>query len=126
MTGNKSDNFTEELLETITTGIQEVKGEKITILDLKKLPHAIADYFVICEGTSTTHVNGISDSIEKEVSKKLEDKPNHIDGKRNGSWIVLDYANIVVHLFLKQEREKYNLEDLWGDAQVQEILDHRA
>ena len=126
MAQDKKEKNTEQLLETIIYGIQEVKGEKITILDLKNLPHAIADYFVICEANSTTQVEAIADSVEKETRKKLNDGPGHVDGKSNGVWVILDYVNIVVHVFQREQREKYNLEDLWGDAQIQEVLDHRA
>ena len=109
------------LLKTIIKGIQEVKGIDTAILDLKKIETAVCKYFVICSGTSNTHVSSIADSIKKIVSKKIQEKPWHIEGLNTSEWVLLDYSDIVVHVFQEQTREFYRLEDLWGDAKIRTI-----
>ena len=109
------------LLETIIEGIQELKGIDTAILDLKKIETAVCKYFVICSGTSNTHVSSIADSIKKIVSKKIQEKPWHIEGLNTSEWVLLDYSDIVVHVFQEQTREFYRLEDLWGDAEIRTI-----
>jgi len=101
--------------------IEEVKGNDIDILDLREIDTAVCDYFIICNGNSNTQVNAIVNSIQKLVSKELKDKPWHIEGTDNGEWVLMDYVNIVVHVFQKQIREFYNIEGLWGDAQITTI-----
>ena len=107
----------DELLTQIIKGIEEVKGDNIDILDLREIDNTVCDYFVICDGTSNTQVNAIANSIQKIVSKALADKPWHIEGTENAEWILMDYVNVVVHVFQKRIREYYQIEDLWGDAQ---------
>ena len=109
------------LLETIIEGIKEVKGINTAILDLKKIETAICKYFVICSGTSNTHVSSIADSVKKIVSKEIQEKPWHIEGLNTSEWVLLDYSDIVVHVFQEQTREFYRLEDLWGDAKIRTI-----
>jgi len=109
------------LLETIIEGIQEVKGIDTAILDLKKIETAICKYFVICSGTSNTHVSSIADSVRKIVSKEIQDKPWHIEGLNTSEWVLLDYSDIVVHVFQEETREFFRLEDLWGDAAIRTI-----
>ena len=109
------------LLETIIEGIQEVKGIDTAILDLKKIETAVCKYFVICSGTSNTHVSSIADSVKKIVSKEIQEKPWHIEGLNTSEWVLLDYSDIVVHVFQGQTREFYGLEDLWGDAEIRTI-----
>ena len=109
------------LLETVIKGIQEVKGIDTAILDLKKIETAVCKYFVICSGTSNTHVSSIADSVKKIVSKKIQEKPWHIEGLNTSEWVLLDYSDIVVHVFQEQTREFYRLEDLWGDAEIRTI-----
>ena len=109
------------LLETIIEGIQEVKGIDTAILDLKKIETAVCKYFVICSGTSNTHVSSIADSVKKIVSKKIQEKPWHIEGLNTSEWVLIDYSDIVVHVFQEQTREFYRLEDLWGDAKIRTI-----
>ncbi len=81
----------------------------------------MADYFVICDADSNTHVNSIADSLEETVEKLTSEKPNHSEGHQNGEWILVDYINVVAHIFLKETREHYNIEGLWGDAEITEI-----
>jgi len=91
-------------------------GQDITILDLREIENTVCDYFIICNGTSNTQVNAIVGSVQKTVSKALKDKPFNIEGTDNAEWVLMDYVNIVVHVFQKHIREHYNIEDLWGDA----------
>lgn len=115
----KKDNINnDELLALIIEGIENVKGEDITILDLRGIDNTVCDYFVICNGNSNTQVNAISGSVQRTVSKELHDKPWHVEGEQQAEWVLMDYVNIVVHIFQKQIREYYNIEDLWGDAKV--------
>ena len=109
------------LLANIIKGIEEVKGNDIDILDLRELDTAVCDYFIICNGNSNTQVNAIVNSIQKVGSKELKDKPWHVEGTDNGEWVLMDYVNIVVHVFQKQIREFYNIEGLWGDAKITTI-----
>lgn len=109
------------LLANIIKGIEEVKGSNIDILDLREIDNSACDYFVICDGTSNTQVNAIVSSIQKIVSKEIKDKPWHVEGSENAEWVLMDYVNIVVHVFQKHIREYYNIESLWGDAKITSI-----
>lgn len=111
----------DHLITEVIKGIEDVKGENITILDLRKIENTVCDYFIICDGNSNTQVSAISGSIQKKVSKALKDKPWHVEGESNAEWILLDYVNIVVHVFQSQVREFYNIEGLWGDAKITNI-----
>ena len=106
------------LIATIIGGIEDVKGKETVILDLREIDNTVCDYFIICEGTSNTQVNAIVSSIQKKVSKELKDKPWHIEGEDNAEWILMDYVNVVVHVFQKHIREYYDIESLWGDAKT--------
>lgn len=112
---------TDELISVIIKGIDDVKGDDIQLLDLRQIENTVCDYFIICSGSSNTQVNAITGSIQKLVSKELKDKPWHIEGQNNSEWILMDYVNVVVHVFQKQIREFYDIESLWGDAIVTEI-----
>ena len=106
----------DELIALIIQGVDEVKGHNINLLDLREIENTVCDYFIICNGTSNTHVNAIVGSIQKTVSKAIHDKPWHIEGEDNAEWVLMDYVNVVVHVFQKQIREYYDIEGLWGDA----------
>lgn len=112
---------TDQLITTIIKGIEEVKGNDIDILDLREIDNTVCDYFVICNGSSNTQVNAITNSIQKIVSKELKDKPWHVEGSDNAEWILIDYVNVVVHVFQKHIREYYDIEGLWGDAKITSI-----
>mgnify|MGYP000939573895 CR=1 FL=1 len=112
----KKSVSTDILLTLILKGIEEIKGNDITILDLREIDTAVCDYFIICNGNSNTQVNAIVNSVQKVVSKEIQDKPWHVEGAENGEWVLMDYVSIVVHVFQKHIREYYNIEDLWGDA----------
>ena len=115
---SKKEINNDELLTNIILGIEEVKGEDINILDLREINNAACDYFVICNGNSNTQVNAIMNSVQKTVSKSIKDKPWHVEGGDNSEWILMDYVNVVVHVFQKHIREYYNIESLWGDAKI--------
>ena len=114
----KNKASADELISLIIAGIEEVKGIDINLLDLREIENTVCDYFVICNGTSNTHVNAIVSSIQKTVSKAIQDKPWHIEGADNAEWVLMDYVNVVAHVFQKHVREFYDIEGLWGDAKV--------
>ena len=114
----KKQSNADVLITTIISGIEDVKGKDTTILDLRELENTVCDYFIICEGTSNTQVNAIVNAIQKKVSKELKDKPFNIEGEDNAEWVLMDYVNIVVHVFQKHIREYYDIESLWGDAKT--------
>lgn len=114
-----SNDLTTRILE----GIQERKGKKISILDLTKLETASAQKYIICQGTSTMQVSGVADSVREYVQKTTGRKPYNYDGYKNCQWIVIDYGEIMVHVFLPEFREYYSLEQLWNDAVITEIED---
>ena len=111
----------EQLNHLIVEGIRDKKGKKIVQLDLRKLGDAPADFFIICEGDSNTHVKAITDSIHKKVKEALETAPSHMEGSGNSKWILMDYFNTVVHVFHPETRDFYELEHLWSDAKVTEF-----
>jgi len=114
----KKNNSNDVLLTNIIKGIEEVKGNDIDILDLRAIDNSACDYFVICNGNSNTQVTAIVNSVQKTVSKEIKDKPWHVEGMENAEWVLMDYVNIVVHVFQKNIREYYNIESLWGDAKT--------
>ena len=110
-------NNTQEILSSILEGIQKVKGQDITILDLREIENAVCSYFVICTGNSNTQVGAISGAVQRQTPQK----PWHIEGEQNAEWILLDYVDIVVHIFQRPIREYYDIEGLWGDARINHI-----
>ncbi len=108
----------DNLIATILKAIDEIKGVDTQLLDLREIENTVCDYFIICTGTSNTHVNAISGAIQKKVSKALKDKPWHIEGEENSEWVLMDYINVVVHIFQKETRSYYDIESLWGDAKT--------
>lgn len=120
---NNSNVETEVLLEGILEGIKKIKGKKITIIDLNTIHHTECGYFVICHGTSNTQVNAIALSVEETVKKETGTDAWHKDGYRNAIWVLLDYGDIMVHVFQKDARDFYNLEGLWADAKIKRLDD---
>ncbi len=114
----KKNSNADLLITTILNGIEDVKGKNINILDLREIENTVCDYFIICEGTSNTQVNAIVNSVQKKVSKETKDKPWHIEGSENAEWVLMDYVDVVVHVFQKHIREYYDIESLWGDAKT--------
>ncbi len=121
----KRSDGTEVLLSSIITGIFEKKGHDVLKIDLRKLENSIADYFIICHGTSTTQVDALCDSVEDTVREKAGEKPLHVEGLDNCFWVLLDYGNVVVHIFLEKYREFYSLESLWADAETEKMADKK-
>lgn len=111
----------DELLTYIISGIEDVKGHQITLLDLRELENTVCDYFVVCSGNSSTQVEAIKNSVNKTISKQLKEKPWHIEDSQNSEWVLIDYVDIVVHIFQNHVREYYNLEDMWGDAKIEQV-----
>ena len=104
------------LLKNIVNVIQTAKGEEIISLDLCKIESSICKYFIICTGTSSTHVKSIENKIKKTISQQLGEKPCHSEGGNISEWILMDYYDIIVHVFQQKTRQFYNIEDFWGDA----------
>jgi ribosome-associated protein len=96
----------------------EKKAADIVVMDLRKVKNAVADFFVVCSGSSDKQLDAITDSIDSEVFKALKENPWHIEGKNNKEWMLLDYIDVVAHVFRKDRREFYALEKLWGDAEI--------
>lgn len=113
----------EKLSEVIVLGMQEKKASDIVVMDLRKVKNAVADFFVICSGNSDKQLDAIAESVDAEVYKALKENPWHSEGKSNKEWVLLDYIDVVVHVFRKDKREFYALERLWGDAEITEIED---
>lgn len=108
----------EKLSEIIVKGMQEKKAADIVVMDLRNVKNAVADFFVVCSGSSDKQLDAISDSIDAEVFKALKENPWHIEGKNNKEWMLLDYIDVVAHVFRKDRRDFYALEKLWGDAEI--------
>jgi ribosome-associated protein len=117
----KETTETEKILDGVLEGIQRIKGKEITIVDLNTINHTECGYFVICHGTSTTQANSIAQSVEETVREVTGVDAWHKDGYRNSIWILLDYGDIMVHVFQKDARDFYNLEGLWADAKTTKI-----
>jgi len=114
----KKNSNVDLLITTVLNGIEDVKGKNINILDLRDIENTVCDYFIICEGTSNTQVNAIVNSVQKRVSKDTKENPWHIEGSENAEWVLMDYVDVVVHVFQKHIREYYDIESLWGDAKM--------
>lgn len=110
-----------KLIKSIITAIQERKGENIISLDLRKIPEAVADFFIVCEASSTTQVRAIADYIEFYTKQTVKDQPYHSEGQQSGQWILLDYVNVVVHIMQPETRKFYKLEEMWSDAVTEEF-----
>ena len=112
-----------QLVESITKGIQEKKGSNIVIADLKGIDGAICHYFIICQGNSPAQVEAITESVGEFARKELQEKPTAVAGRENAQWVAMDYTDVMVHIFLPDFREYYDLEHLWDDATLTHIPD---
>ncbi len=110
-----------ELITKIIFGIEDVKGVDVNIMDLTNITNTVCGYFIVCTGTSNTHVTAIVSSIRKHVSKELKEKPFSIEGNENQEWVLIDYVDVVVHVFQREIREYYDIENLWGDAKITNV-----
>ncbi|MFD1630431.1 ribosome silencing factor [Pseudopedobacter beijingensis] len=120
MVKNKKANYGNDISALVVHGIQEKKGNDIVRLDLRNINSAVADYFIICHAESSAQMRAIADSVEKEVYKASGQDPVHKEGFEHCEWILLDYIDIVVHIFRTDKRSFYGIEDLWGDATIKE------
>ena len=109
------------LAELVVKGMQEKKASEICVIDLKSLNNAVSDYFVISSANSDTQLDAIARAVEEEVFKTIQQNPWQSEGRINKEWILLDYVDVVVHIFLKEKREFYALEELWGDAPIRHV-----
>lgn len=113
-------NRNSKIFKTIIHAIGEKKGEKIVSLDLRKIPEAVADFFIICEASNPIQLRAIADSVEDEVKKKCGEIPYKHEGRQAQQWILIDYVNVVVHVMLREPRKFYQLEEMWSDAPLME------
>lgn len=119
----KRQDGTEKLLGSVIKGIFEKNGKDVLKIDLRKLENRITDYFVICHGSSITQVDSLCDSVEDTVREGTGEKPFHVEGLDNCFWVLLDYGDVVVHIFLEEYRHFYSLESLWADASIEAVRD---
>lgn len=119
----KQEYNSEELVDAIIEGLQERKAEDIIKIDLRNIDSSVCKYFIVCHGTSTTHVTGLADSVEDYVREEINEKVWKKEGLQNAQWILLDYADVVVHIFQKEYRDFYQLESLWADAPITRMED---
>ena len=117
----KPEASSELVKKFVVEGLQEIKGQNITVLDLREIENAVTDFFIIAEGNSNTQVNSLADSVHKVVRENVGDRPWNIEGRENSEWVLMDYVTVVVHIFQTGIREFYDLESLWGDAEVTTI-----
>lgn len=111
----------DKLAEVVVRGMQEKKALDIVVMNLKELKNAVADYFIICSASSDTQIDAIARSVEEEVEKLTGQNPWQTEGRMNREWVLLDYVDVVVHVFLRDRRQFYALEELWGDAEIRYI-----
>jgi ribosome-associated protein len=116
-------NRNSKIFKTIIQAIQDKKAQNIISLDLRKIPEAVADFFIICEAGSTTQVRAVADSVEEEVKNNCEELPYKHEGRTSMQWVLIDYVNVVVHVMLPENRRFYKLEDMWSDAPLEKYGD---
>jgi ribosome-associated protein len=121
MTVKKGFAPSEKLSEVVVRGMQEKKASNIVVMDLRNVKNAVADFFVICSGSSDTQVDAIADSVDAEVHKELNQNPWNQEGKANKEWLLIDYVDVVAHIFKNEKRDFYKLETLWGDADIRTV-----
>jgi ribosome-associated protein len=117
----EKETGTQEVLGSIIEGIRKVKGKEIVNIDLTRLDQRISQFFVICHGDSNTHVNAIADSVDREMKETLGWDSFHKEGQGNAQWILIDYGSVVVHVFQKEIRDFYRLEELWADGDIEKM-----
>jgi ribosome-associated protein len=114
-------NRNSKVFKTIVKAILDKKGDGVVSLDLRKIPEAVADFFVICEASSTVQVRAIADKVEEQMKKVCGEIPHRVEGRSSAQWVLVDYVNIVVHIFQSETRRFYKLEEMWSDA---DLLEH--
>jgi ribosome-associated protein len=113
-------NRNSKIFKSIIKAIQDKKGESIVSLDLRKIPEAVADFFIICEAGNQPQIRAITDSVEDLVKKSAGELPYRHEGKQHLQWVLIDYVNVVVHIMLPEQRKFYRLEEMWSDAPLEE------
>ncbi len=111
----------EEITEAILAGMLDKKAMNVVVMDLREIKHAVSDFFIICSGSSDTQIDAIADAVEEEVKKRTGQTPWKREGRQNKEWVLIDYVDVVVHVFHPAKRQFFGLEELWGDAQVERI-----
>lgn len=119
MVSSKKATFDDDLVTAIVRGIDEKKGKNTAVIDLREIENSICDYYVVCHGTSNTNVDAIAESIIDVVREEQGEKPRNVEGKREAQWIVVDFFNVMVHVFQEEYREHYAIEELWADAEIE-------
>lgn len=117
---NKKDYTSAEITELIVDSIQDIKGKNIVKLDLREVDDAPTDFFIVCEGESTTQVSAIANNVVRRLKQEIKVRPAHVEGKMSATWVLVDYFDIIVHVFYPETRRFYDIEDLWADAKVTE------
>jgi len=119
----KKPDGTDLLIKSVVKGIFEKKGYDVLKIDLRNFENRITDYFIICHGNSVTQVDAITTSVEETVRKETGEKPSHVEGLENCFWVLIDYVDVVVHIFQEEYRKFYSLESLWADAGIVKLED---
>ena len=123
MPKRRKADHSEKLSQLVVKGMQEKKASDIVLMDLRKVRNAVADFFVICSGNSDKQLDAIAESIDEEVYKVLKEEPWHKEGKNNKEWVLLDYTNVVAHVFKRDTSSFYDIEKIWSDEEITEIED---
>ncbi|MEE4115276.1 MAG: ribosome silencing factor [Marinilabiliaceae bacterium] len=122
---NENSDETAQLLDAVAEGIFEKQGDNVVLMDMRQLNNPVCDYFVICHAQSTTQVDAIAESVMRKVKAETREKPLHKEGLDNCFWVLLDYSNLIVHIFVEEYRKLYNLEGLWADAETENLVDKK-
>lgn len=117
---SKINKDTKQLNKIIVEALLDLKAEEVNTLDLRELDETVTDFYIVCHGNSNTQVSALSDTVFRKVKEELGVLPKAQEGKTTANWIILDYFDIVVHIFHKEAREYYQLEELWSDAKIKE------
>lgn len=107
-----------QIVDKVVEALEDTKAHQIVKIDLRKIENCFCSFFVICHGSSSTHISGLTDAVEEKVREDLDEKPFHTEGLNGSRWVVLDYGDVVVHIFDKELRDYYQLEEFWGDAEI--------
>ena len=114
---SKTKKVTSKILcDTIVEGMQENKANDIVVLDLRKIPNTVTDFFVMCSSESSTQIDGITSSVLRHTRSEIQERPWHVEGKGTSEWVLLDFVSVVAHVFYKDARHHFDIEDLWSDA----------
>lgn len=115
------ESNSEKLADVIVSAIHDKKGQDVSLMDLRSLDNSLCDFFIICQATSTTQVSAIADSIRELTQKRLGEKPVGTEGMAQAEWVLIDFVDIIVHIFLEEKRKHYALEELWADARIESV-----